>query len=229
MSFSDTLEGAVRFSGRDRILSASLQLWDDQIDQSIGQFEIPGDAIAEGYFQLPTIYVYDLYEQHMEEYEAAGDVWPDPELRLTYRFVNEDGAEEEQTVTVHNYYELGWAARYWDLDADPEWGYPGCFAFSTYESTKPVNVTYSTKDPTERGAITVSIRINGREVPASLVRSEPKEESFEYGDPNVTYYYGNLILPRPDWAGEHGVAHFTVREYLRGFDEVWVTEKDVEY
>ena len=61
------------------------------------------------------------------------------------------------------------------------------------------------------------------------IRIEPREESASSRGKKITYYYGSLVIPRPDQAGEHGTAHFTIREYLRGFDEIWVAEQDVKY
>lgn len=229
IAYSDTMEGELRFTGQDRILGVTAQLWDEQIGQAVGGFEIPAEAIAAGSFKLPTLYAYEFYQQYAAEYDALG-AWPDPELRLTYRFLNENGEEEEQTVTVQNQHQLGWATRYWDEDADPEWGYPGCFAFSTYESYVPVSVSYSQADPAAPGEITVWLTLNGQDVPAELVRLEPEEEAWPDAEgETVVFYYGNIVVPRPDWAGEHGVAHFTVRQALEGYDTVWVTERDVEY
>lgn len=229
LAYSDTMEGMLRFTEADRLLAVTAQLWDGQIGQTVSGFEIPAEAIAAGSFKLPTLYAYEFYQQYSEEYDAIG-AWPDLELRLTYRFLGENGEEEEQTLTVQNQHQLGWATRYWDEDADPEWAYPGCFAFSTYESYAPVSVSYSKADPAAPGEITVWITINGQDVPAELVRIEPeKEEWFDADGETVTFYYSNIVVPRPDWAGEHGVAHFTVRQALEGYDTIWVTERDVEY
>jgi len=229
ISFSDRLEGELSFSGSESILQIRAKLFDPQIGEDIGDFDIPPDAIARGVFRLPMVPLYEIYERYYAAYEQAGSAWPDPELQITALIVNENGDEEEQTLTVPNRYELGWSAQYWAADADPDWGYPDSFAFSTYESEAPVSVTYSRDDPTERGAITVWLTINGRDVPPELVQLKPEEMTFDFLDVPVTYYYGNLVVPRPDWAGEHGIAHFTIREYLLGFDEIWVTERDVEY
>jgi len=226
LSFSDTLEGAVCFTGQENILGARVRIWDPVIDRSIEELDVPADAVAAGYFRLPTISVYDVYMRYAAEYEAAGNAFPDPELRILCRISGENG-EEEQTVTVPNRYELGWSVRYWERDEDPEWGYPDCFAFRTYESHEPVNVAYSREDPQEPGSITVWITVNGRDVTADETLLRPEETTF--GGEGPVYYYGNVLVPRPEWAGEHGTAHFTVREYLLGYDEIWVTERDVEY
>lgn len=230
LSFSDTWEGAVTFTGQDKILSSTAEIRDAQIDQSIERFEIPREAIERGVWKMDTLEVYPVYTRFREAYEAADDAWPDPELIVTYRFLNENGDEEEASLTVPNSYELGWSARYAAPDADPEWTYPGCFVFSTYESMTPVALSYSRDEPAEPGAFTLWVTVDGRDVTPEEVQMLPRKDPFAaYEDEGPRYYYGNLVIPMPDWAPAHGTAHFTVRQRLLGFDEVWVTEVDVSF
>jgi len=228
VSFSDTLEGTVYLRGQQNILKAFVLVWDDQISVRLWDHNLSHEEIESGVYHLPSLSNGDLYMEHQAEYDAING-WPDPELQINYLFRDEDGSERDIQVTRHNSYELGFSTRYYLPEDDSVWAVPDSFVFQTYESDIPINVEYSQDDPAEKGAITVWLTVNGRDVPAELVRNESRQESFDFMGEEFAYYYGILVAQRPGWAGEHGVAHFTVREYLTGFDEVWVTERDVEY
>ena len=224
LSFSDTLEGAITFVGQERITEARADIFDPQIGEVVDSFDIPAEDIALGFYRLPSLDTYAIYRRYRQAYDNAQSYYPDPEIRVTYRV-----DDEERTLVVPNSYELGFSTRYWGPEEEGDWAFPDCFVLSTYESTEPVDLVYSQDDPAQRGAICFQLTINGQAVPAQAVRLEPREETYGSGDDTWTYYYGRAVVPRPDWAGEHGVAHFTVKEYLRGFDSVWVTERDIEF
>ena len=228
VSFSDTLEGEIIFRGGESILGAHVTVWDEAIGAALAEYDVPEEAIREGIFRLPTLGTGDLYYAHRKAYDKVNG-FPDPELRLTFRYLDETLNEAENTLTVHNSYELGCSTRYYPSGSDDYGAVPDSFVFRTYESDIPVNVSYSRDDPAVPGAITVWLTIDGREVPAELVRDESGEENVDFLGSKYTYHYGVLVVPRPDWAGEHGTAVFTVRESLLGFDRVWVTVREIEY
>ena len=226
LSFSDTLEGELRFLGQENIHSAHVRVTDPQIGKTLAEYDVPAEAIAAGYYRLPVTDTSAPYLKFRKEYDKKG-AWPDPVLELSYVCVDENGAETEQTLTVHNSDELGMSARWWPANADKSnpRAYPGCLAVSTYESTEPVAMSYRSGEPETPGEIFVWVTIDGKDVDESLARFDPRSEK----SGGRTWHYGSVVISLPDWAGEHGTAHFTIRQRLRGFDQVWVTEKDVEY
>ena len=230
LSFSDTLEGAVWFTGQENIRSAHIEIADPQIGKTLDKYDVPADAVAAGFYRLPTMEVYPAYTKYRKDYDKK-NAWPDPEIRLSYTYLDETGAETEATLTEPNHYELGMSARYWpkDTDASNPWAYPGRFSVSTYESSEPVAISYSRDDPSAPGEITVWLTIDGRDVDAEHASLDPKEEHYTSGGRDAAWYYGTVVISVPDWAETHGVAHVTIREHLRGYDEIWVTEKDIEY
>lgn len=230
ISFSDTLEGRIYFRGQQNILKAFALAWDEQIQREVASFEISHEAIERGVFDLPTLETGEIYYANREEYDRV-NAFPDPELQVICLVRNKAGEEEDLTVTVPNSYELGFSTRYYGPDTEEDsFRIPDAFIFHTYESTVPFGVALSDADPTRPGDITVSVTVNGAAVPPDMAEAFVYDEAFElFGEKGPDYYYGCVRVRRsPAWP-EHGTVHFTVREALRGYDTVWVTERDVEY
>ena len=235
MSFSDTLEGSVFFKGTRDILSARVEVWDSVLEIPCGlSYELSREEIDAGRFDLPTIPMDRIYTENRKAYDDAGAWWPEPELRLTWSRRDETGETVEDTMIMPNSYELGWSIRYWGPEVEEsEYAAPDTFGLSTYESETPVSIALSDELPAERGAITVSVTVNGVKVTPEMaeVYAFMRDIWGERVDDDSAegYYYGRVGFRRdPSWP-EHGTAHFTVREYLRGFDYVWTAERDLEY
>ncbi len=235
VSFSDTLEGSVFFKGTQDILAARVEIWDSVLDIPCGpDYEISREEIDAGRFDLPTVLMDRIYTENRKAYEDAGAWWPEPEMRLTWSRRNEAGETVEETLVQPNSYELGWSIRYWGPEVEAsEYAAPDTFGLSTYESETPVSIALSDDLPAERGGVTVSVTVNGVKVTPDMVEVYTFKRDL-WGervddDSAEGFYYGRVWFRRdPSWP-EHGTAHFTVREYLKGFDYVWVAERDLEY
>ena len=236
VSLSDTLEGSVFFKGTRDILSARVEVWDSILEIPCGlSYEISREEIDAGRFDLPTVPMDRIYTENRKAYDDAGAWWPEPELRLTWSRRDETGETVEDTMIMPNSYELGWSIRYWGPEAEEsEYAAPDTFGMSTYESETPVSIALSDELPSERGAITVSVTVNGVKVTPAMAdvytfARDPWGFMTEGDSEGPLFYYGRVWFKRdPSWP-EHGTAHFTVREYLKGFDYVWIAERDLEY
>lgn len=210
LSFSDTLEGELTFTGQERIAAVHVEVYDAQLDRTLEAYDVPAEAIAAGRYVLPTMETGKVYMKYRRDYDKTNG-WPDPVLRVTWT----DAAQTVAEFTEKNHYGLGLAARY----------SAGEVTVSTYESTAPVTMAYREDDPAAPGEIHVWITIDGRAVESGLARLAPREER----SGGTVWYYGTVAAALPDWAGEHGLARVTIREYIEDYDRVWVMEKDVEY
>ena len=206
---------------------------------NVASYALTPEEIASGEFSLPEMEAGDLYMAHMEAYDAAGAFPENLQLHVAVTYDTAEG-EKTQEYTVQDQPEQGWGVFYWD-DSEPatEGSYPGCFRFSTYESTIPVSLVVDEPEKVsttpERIVISVSLSIGGRKIPAEACeiteekQDDPMAELYETGAPPQQYYYARLLLRRPDWAPTHGTLEIAVTQQLAEDGSIWTSNRSVEY
>ena len=209
----------------------SLELREPVLDLPVESFTFGPEDLVGGELDLPELDTGELFFAHMDAYEAQ-NAFPE-ELALHAVLVYEKGGQtltEERDLVASP--EQGWSVRYWPKDTEQEdWNFPGCFRFETYESLTPVSLVLDDPDAVKPGVISVRFAIDGREVDPSLIRYDVRHEAYTIGGEafGPPFYHARFLFEKPDWAPVEGVLHFTVVQYLDGYDRILVLERDYAY
>ncbi len=230
-AFSSAHYVRLQFILPDAFTSVELELWEPILDLPAGRYTLTREEIAAGELELSLGDGGDLYWEHHEEYDAR-DTFPEwLELRATLTYEGKDGLVTERR-TLQPSPEQGWAIRYWAKDEEAtEWSFPGYFRFQTYESYDPVALVLDDPDAVRAGTISVSFSIDGRAIDPAQVQYDTWQEAHTIAGMEVSepFYYARFLFPKPAWAPEQGVLHVTVTQYLEGYDQTVVIERDYPY
>ena len=230
-NFSSTSYARLLFTRPEAFRSVELELREPILDLPAASFSFGPEDLAEGVLELPGVEVGELYWEHREEYEARNS-FPE-ELNMHAVLVYEkDGQPVTEERDLLSSPEQGWSLRYWPSSTEEsDWAFPGCFVFSTYESYTPLTLVLDRPEEVRAGTISVSFSLDGRAIEADLVRCETWREAYTIGGMAVSdpFYFARLVLPRPDWAPESGILHVEVTQYLEGYRQILVIQRDLAY
>lgn len=156
-------------------------------------------------------------------------------MELTYTVLGDTG--EETFVKVMEPAVEDWI--YWRFDSEDDVGgvaemmfgdlFPNCFVVRIFESTNSEQ-QLTVGDPAEalvNGGVTISICIDGREIPAEV--SHLYKAKYRYADDDTIYYDYALVIPIPEDFPQHGIATMTLIRKLTHTDTIIMKVKDVEY
>ena len=155
-------------------------------------------------------------------------------MELTYTVQGEAG--EETVVETMEPAVEDWI--YWGFDSADDvdftemmfgTAFPNCFVVRIFDTTVELQLTVGSDAETlSNGDVTISITIDGREIPAEgsrLIKGGPWPE-----DDGNTYYAYMLVIPIPEDFPQQGTATLTLTRKLIHSDTILVNVKDnVEY
>lgn len=232
IGFSATFGGRVYFYDQEPVTKATARLVEPILDVTIWESEIPLEDVAAGEYTLPEIELHPVYFEHMDEYDALGTYPQDADIYVTITY---DAGEGEQTLefTQRSKQEQGWSVRYWpESDIATQYSYPGCFGFITYEGFDLNTIVIDDADAVEDGVISVKLTLpDGRVIEPDDAAIDVRESQVSLEDGSTTSMYTVwVIMPLPDGLPEgSGTAHAEITQYLRGYDRIWTTERDVDF
>lgn len=230
-TFSSTNYVRLNFTRPEAFRAAELELREPILDLSVISYSLGPEDIAAGLVELPGQETDALYWEHREEYDALNALPEELALHATLVY-EKNGEEITETRDLSPSAELGWSLRYWPRSEEAsEWAFPGCFVFRTYESYTPISLVLNDPDGVNASTISASFTINGREIDPADIRYETLVDTYKVAGIAVSdpFQFARFIFPKPDWAPESGTIHVTVVQYLRGYRQVVVMERDVDY
>lgn len=245
-AFSHEHHARVYLSNTDAVHSVEVQVRDKVLDLVAYDNFLSEEEIASGFFELPVVSTGTLFEEHSEEYYAAGTpmpgtdyvspAWPEFELAVTAWYESEDGSGEDTlTMTAEPEFELGVGMSYWMYDWDEQ--IPQ-YSFRIIPWEEIAELSFVIDDPdavTNPMVISVDISYNGRHAAPEEYETVLYKEEYSVLDrdsgeyvPTVGYTK-QLILRRPDWMPEQGTVHVVLVQQLATTGERWVREFDYDY
>lgn len=230
-SFSSDHFAQIRFTVPEAFTSVDLELWEPILGVQVDRRTLTPEEIASGRVDLNLGNADDLYFERLDEYRARNTFPEELELRITVRYEGKEGTVTEKQTLMPSP-EQGWSVRYWPkTEEKTDWSFPGYFRFETYESYTPVALVLNDPGAVKSGVISVSFSIDGRKINADQISYDTRQEAYTIGGEPVSdpFYRARFLFPKPDWAPESGVLHVTVVQYLDGYGQTVVIERDYPY
>ena len=234
VAFSSALKGRLVFTPPERFHKAFAELYDRFSDTTMQIMDVDFSALNEdGEYELPIGDIFDYWSEHPELYENDYDKMPEPELRVTYIYYDEDGSEVEAQQTATPKHVLGYGIRYVENEGD-YWGEGDAdsFVLATWENYDPITVVINGDPEKDEGTLFITVEIDGRRIDEKDFRVEYTEDRFEHEGGETVFYYATVNAHRPKDApepGQGGKVIFTVAQPVEGLDYNWTDEVEFEY
>ena len=229
---SEVYYAQLRISMPERVSSVSFRLTAPDDEEPALEVELTPQQIGTAVYQLRTEDRDDGFDAnaffaHHEEADLL--------MELTYTVRGETG-EETVTETIEPAVE-DWI--YWRFDSEDDVGgigemmfgdiFPNCFTVRIFDSLNgELNLTVgSDADALGNGDVTISVLIDGREIPAEGSRLLRGMYRYE-GDDTIFYDYA-LVIPLPEDFPQHGTATMTLTRKLTRGEAIIVEVKNVDY
>ena len=218
----------VTLTDREHTTSVKVRIWDAQIDgDAVLEHTFAPDEISLGIWQQYGIDVNDFYSRNMATYEALGS-YPQTVLEVTMSYRLDDGTEKTITNSVtpqpEDYVDV-----YYDDENEEanEYTFPGCFVAAVLDSENPTfRISQDSEQILQQGDITVTVSVNGEEIPEERCRIEELVDTFEYDGVTYTLRSYYFVMQRPSSFPTHGKATVRLRQRLIHYD--FETEKIYE-
>ncbi len=234
VAFSSMFKGRLVFTPPERFHKAFAELYDRFSDTTMQIMDVDFSELNEdGEYDLAIRDIFDYWSEHPELYENDYDKMPDPVLRVTYIYYDEDGNEVEEQQTATAKHMLGYGIRYVE-NAGDFWGEgeADSFVLSTWENEEPIRVAVNGDPEKEEATLFVTAEVNGIRISEKDCNIEYSEDRFEHEGEEFVYYYATLNMHRPSGApapGQGGKVLVTVIEPVEGLDFNWKDEIEFEY
>ena len=214
----------------EHILSVHVRIWEELVQDSVMEYDLTEDEIRFGLWEELGIDANDFYGKHMEEYEALGEFGV-PVLEVTMTCRLDDGTEITITRVAEPKAE-DYVSVYYDTENEEanDYTFPGCFVAAVYDTENPdFRISADTGETLQPGEITVSISVNGQEIPAALCRLKELVDIFEYEGVEYSFRTYYLVMQRPSSFPAHGRATVHIRQSF--YNYTYQTERiyDLEY
>ena len=210
--------------------SVHVRIWEDQVKDSLLEYDLSAEEIAKGTWEYTGIDMNDFYWNHREEFEAM-DYGVHLVLYATATYRTEDGTEGTVTRTAETTAEDYAYVEYNDSRSEPnDWTFPGCFSARVYDAQ--IDPVLFTTDPDREllpGEFFVSVTVNGERIPEENCWVKRIEDVYEYEGETFYNYSFYFIMQKPDSFPEHGTAHITIRQRLIHSDYIREREEDLDY
>ena len=216
----------------ERVSSVSFRLVAPDVEEPALEIELTPQQIEDRIYVLRVGNRDDGFDANeFFAHHAEADLT----MELTYTIVG-DAGEETRTETFEPTVE-DWI--YWRFDSEEDVGgigemmfgdiFPNCFTVRIFDSLNgELNLTVgSDADALGNGDVTISVLIDGREIPAEGSRLLRGMYRYE-GDDTIFYDYA-LVIPLPEDFPQHGTATMTLTRKLTRGEAIIVEVKNVDY
>ncbi|MBQ6020944.1 MAG: hypothetical protein IJL26_12295 [Clostridia bacterium] len=225
----------VMLSDREHTESVRVQIWDDQIQTALMEYELTEQEISSGIWEEKGIELGYFYGDHRAEYDAVGADHVDTVLRVALTYRLDDGTTETVTRTARPEQEgYLYVTYYGDDEEQNAFNAPGCFVLYGFPGRDGDTdfVPYVTTDPNEtlaRGEVCVTITVDGETIPAELCHLERFEDTWEHDGETFTEVYYGFVMKRPDSFPRQGTATVRIRQSFLHYSFMIEREYPLDY
>ena len=228
---SEVYYALLRISVPERVSSVSFRLLAPDEEEPALQIELTPEQIENAVYQLRAGkreegFDASEYFAHHAEAELI--------MELTYTVLGEAGMETRVETLEPDVED--WI--YWGFDSADDvdftemmfgTAFPNCFVVRIFDTTVDLQMTVgSDAESLKNGDVTISIQIDGREIPAQgsrFIKGGPWPD-----EDGSSYYICFLVIPIPEDFPQQGTATLTLTRKLIHSDTILVNVKDnVEY